>query len=89
MLNSLARDGPSRIHQYGVLEQSLLDFANFPLVSFDQAADVRFHELRFIRIGTQARKIASIALSQQLTVVTANRRDFSQVPGLALEDWSA
>jgi tRNA(fMet)-specific endonuclease VapC len=31
--------------------------------------------------------IASIALEHGLTVVTHNFKDFSRVPGLALEDW--
>ena len=37
---------------------------------------------------TRDRKIASIALANQLIVVTRNRRDFSRVPGLTIEDWS-
>ena len=83
-----AADGPSRIRHYGLLEETLQDFANFPRVSFDQAAEAHFQRYRSLRIGTQDRKIASIALSNQLTLVTANHRDFSQVPGLLLEDWS-
>ena len=32
-------------------------------------------------------RIASIALSRELTVVTGNVRHFSRVPGLAVENW--
>ncbi len=83
-----ARDGPSRIQQYAFLKESLLDFAQFPNVSYDQAAEDEFRRLRSIRIGSQDLKIASIALTNRLIVVTRNRRDFSRVPGLTIEDWS-
>jgi tRNA(fMet)-specific endonuclease VapC len=89
-LASLARagDGPSRIHQYGVLEQTIRLFTQFPVVPYDQPAEAHFQQLRTIRIGTRDRKIASIALASQSILVTRNRRDFALVPGLVLEDWS-
>jgi len=83
-----ARDGSTRIRRYALLEQALLDFAQFPVIPFDQAAETNFQQLRAVRIGTGDRKIASIALANQLILVTANRRDFARVPGLVLEDRS-
>jgi tRNA(fMet)-specific endonuclease VapC len=54
----------------------------------DPSAD-QFFELRRarIRIGTQDLKIASIALTQDALLLSANLRDFEQVPGLQVEDW--
>ncbi|GAP94620.1 hypothetical protein NIES2104_11310 [Leptolyngbya sp. NIES-2104] len=64
------------------------------ILSFDQDADECFRfllqqnpPLRKARLQRDMR-IAAIALSQDATVVTRNQRDFGQVPGLKLVDWS-
>jgi predicted nucleic acid-binding protein len=41
-----------------------------------------------MRVGTLDLKIAAIALTKGLTVLTRNRSDFGRVSGLAVEDWS-
>ena len=89
-LAQLARagDGPTSIYAYGLLVEALLDFAQFPILPYNQPAEDWFQQLRPIRIGTQDRKIAALALANQLILVTRNRRDFTRVPGLVLEDWS-
>ena len=48
-----------------------------------------FHDLKAakIRIGTMDLKIAAIVLVTGATLLSANLRDFRQVPGLAVEDW--
>lgn len=60
------------------------------VLRFDPTAVTRFEELRRqgIRIGTQDLRIAAIALTHQMTLVTRNRRDFGRIPGLPIEDWS-
>jgi tRNA(fMet)-specific endonuclease VapC len=83
-----ARDGPSRILSYRLLSESLLDLGEFPNVPYDQQAEDEFQQIRSVRIGTQDLRIASIALANQLIVVTRNRRDFARVPGITIEDWS-
>jgi tRNA(fMet)-specific endonuclease VapC len=54
----------------------------------DESAEV-FKALRKqkIRIGSQDLKIAAIALSQNALLLSANLRDFRQVPGLRVENW--
>ncbi len=83
-----SKDGPTRIHAYGLLVEALLDFAQFPILAYNQHAEGSFQQLCLVRIGAQDRKIASTALANQLILVTRNRRDFARVPGLVLEDWS-
>jgi tRNA(fMet)-specific endonuclease VapC len=75
---------------YDYLFDSLSDFHRLNLLRFDQTAVDCFQELRRqkIRIGSQDLKIASIAISQQATLLTRNYRDFVQVPGLLMADWS-
>lgn len=62
----------------------LLDIV--PALPFDAAAAETYARLPFRR-GRSDRLIAAHALSRGLTVVTANAPDFTDVPGLAVEDW--
>ena len=81
-----ANNGPDRIRDYRLLSETLLDIARFPSVSYEQPAEAEFQRIRHIRIGARDLKIAATALANQLVVVTRNRRDFAQVPGLVIED---
>jgi tRNA(fMet)-specific endonuclease VapC len=75
---------------YEYLFESLLNFYSLNILKFDPVAVDYFQQFRQqkIRIGTQDLKIASISLSQSMTLLTRNSRDFIQVPGLSMEDWS-
>jgi len=83
-------DGAGRIHAYANLLAAVRFFNSVPVVPFDQACEAQFQQLVALRlrVGTQDLKIAATALANRLIVVTRNRRDFGQVPGLVLEDWS-
>jgi tRNA(fMet)-specific endonuclease VapC len=85
-----APDGAARVSRYGYLLDTLQLFQQFPVAPFDQAAENHFQQLRSLRlrIGTQDLKIAAVVLAHNLTLLTRNHRDFGQIPGLLLADWS-
>jgi tRNA(fMet)-specific endonuclease VapC len=65
------------------------------VLPFEVPADHHYGRLRQhlakqgAMIGANDLLIAAHALALDLTVVTANRREFSRVPGLRVEDWLA
>jgi tRNA(fMet)-specific endonuclease VapC len=63
-------------------------FERAPVQSFDTAAAEVYAHLPFRR-GSFDRLIAAHAIALDLTLVTANTRDFSDIPGLRLANWSA
>lgn len=73
------------------IEETLLP--ELPILPFDADAARRYGELRAelqlrgTPIGDADTRVASIALSRELTVVTGNERHFQQVPGLETENW--
>lgn len=82
--------GAKHIQAYAALVDAEAIIRQFPLVPFDAASENEFQHLRAARlnVGTLDLKIAAIALTNGLTVLTRNRRDFGRVPGLLVEDWS-
>ena len=54
---------------------------------FDRSAAERFGALAYHR-GRSDRLIAAHALSLNLTLVTNNARDFADIPGLRVENWT-
>ncbi len=60
------------------------------VVSFSPEAQERFAALRKqgLRLATMDLRIACVALTTGATLLTRNRRDFRQVPGLQVEDWT-
>ncbi|AMV30226.1 tRNA(fMet)-specific endonuclease VapC [Gemmata sp. SH-PL17] len=84
-----ARKPAQLVRWYQLMSDLLEMYAALPLVPFDDSAATMLAGLpRSIRIGTMDLRIAAIALSRNLVVVTRNVRDFGQVPGLRIEDWT-
>lgn len=57
---------------------------------FDAGADTKFREFRAARMraGTHDLRIASICIVHSAKLVTRNRRDFEDIPGLDVEFWA-
>ena len=64
------------------------DFFNaVSILPFDEAAGRTYSSLPFAR-NRSDRLIAAHALALGLTLVTANIRDYRDIPGLDVEDWT-
>ena len=83
-------EGEARIRAYAKLLETVLFFSSIPVIPFDSACEQQFQALRTmrLRVGSQDLRIAATALVHNVVLVTRNRRDFEQVPGLMLDDWS-
>lgn len=73
-------DRRTRDHLAALLER-------IPALDFDLAAAEAFRLVPFTR-GRFDRLIAAHALALGAVLVTANSRDFADVPGLGIEDWT-
>jgi len=85
-----ASKGQQLVQAYTDLQATLAYFNTIKVLPFNETANAYYETLRQqkIRIGTQDLRIASIVLSSNGILVTRNRKDFSKVPDLAMEDWS-
>jgi tRNA(fMet)-specific endonuclease VapC len=82
------RDQLARAYQH--LADSLAFLCCFRILPFPEPAIARYEELRasLRRVGKNDLRIAAITRENGGTAVTQNTRDFQQVPGLPVEDWS-
>jgi tRNA(fMet)-specific endonuclease VapC len=85
-----AQTNTDMIRGYNLLLEILQGFSSAPVLPFDAEAIAVFDELRSqkVRVSTMDLRIASIALSRELVLLTRNVRDFSKVPKLVTEDWT-
>ena len=86
-----AKTDSQQIIAYLRLRETLTYYSQIRVLDFDEKAIQQFQQLRQqkIRVGTQDLRIASIALVKDGTLITRNQRDFSQIPSLKWQDWSA
>jgi tRNA(fMet)-specific endonuclease VapC len=79
-----------QIKAYERLSLFLEQYSRRRVLRFEEQAATELERLQRLRlrIGTMDLKIAAIALANNATVLTRNRKDFDQIPGLKVEDWS-
>lgn len=83
------RDVLRQVTAYRELGRLFDFFSGYHIAEFDEASAQRFQDLRQskIRVGTNDLKIAAIALTTDSLLLTANRQDSEQVPGLRFANW--
>lgn len=84
-----SHDANRQVSPYVKLNQVVDYFGRWTRLPFDDPAAEMFKDLRSqkVRIATMDLKIASIALVHNSLLLSANLRDFQQVPDLRVEDW--
>lgn len=85
-----AKDQAGVARGYAKLYDLLEYFRDAQVLPYDVAAADRYEALRRarVRIGTMDLRIAAIALSRDMTILTRNLRDFDRIPGVSVEDWT-
>lgn len=87
---SRARDPAAVVRGYGMLSGVIRDFASAPVLPFDSEAAATFERLtaQRLRVGTMDLRIAAIAISHDLVLLTRNLGDFEKVIDLQTENWT-
>ncbi|TVQ59092.1 MAG: type II toxin-antitoxin system VapC family toxin [Spirulina sp. DLM2.Bin59] len=85
-----ARDSRSLVKGYEMMERLIIDLKRLPILSFDAiAAETLEHlNLQRVQMAQMDSRIAAIALSRKMILLTRNHRDFNKVQGLIIEDWT-
>jgi tRNA(fMet)-specific endonuclease VapC len=75
---------------YDRLANAVRFLSHLQIFSFPEPAIIRYESLRAAHrnLGKNDLRIAAIVLEFSATLVTRNLRDFQQIPGLNIEDWS-
>jgi tRNA(fMet)-specific endonuclease VapC len=87
-----AEAGKTRItveRAYVLFEQTLADLREVKVLSFSERAEALLKEWRKMKIrgSTHDLRIAASCVVGSIALVTRNRRDFQNIPGLSVEFW--
>ncbi len=93
VLDTLRRSQMRKQHIVEAYEELRVVYSQlyrFHVQPYTHEADIVFRTLppSLLRNGANDCRIAAIALAHGYTVVTANTRHFSKIPGLQVKDWT-
>ncbi|MDP6356908.1 MAG: type II toxin-antitoxin system VapC family toxin [Planctomycetota bacterium] len=93
-LNTIRQAEPGRAkvtleRAYELFAEAVNDLRFLQILHYESDCDVLFNQWRKqkIRVSTRDLRIAAICVSRRATLISCNRRDFAQVPGLDVEFW--
>ena len=74
---------------YKLFEETFTDFRRIQVLSYTSQADALYQQWRQqgIRIATHDLRIAATCVAHAAILISRNRIDFEQVPGLQVEFW--
>jgi len=74
---------------YSFLELTLNDIRSIQVLSYSPQAELLVQGWRKqkIRVGISDMRIAALCIIHSATLISRNRRDFDQIPGLSVEYW--
>ena len=83
------KGGISLVRAYELYEQTFAALRSMPLLSYTRIADAQFQAWRQLKVrgSTHDLRIDAICVAYSAKLITRNRRDFEQLPGLSLEIW--
>jgi tRNA(fMet)-specific endonuclease VapC len=89
-LTRQARQPEQIARAYANLSEAVVRLARWRILPYTESAIALVAQLKALRLNVRLMdlRIAAIALENSAAVVTRNRRDFSRIPDLRVEDWS-
>ncbi|MCT7994790.1 type II toxin-antitoxin system VapC family toxin [Laspinema olomoucense] len=85
-----ARHPTELVKGYEIMMRLVADFQRLSILPFDAIAAQTLAGLNSqrIQLARMDARIAAIALSRSIILLTPNHRDFSKITGLAIENWT-
>jgi tRNA(fMet)-specific endonuclease VapC len=87
---SRTRNAQDLVKGYEFMTKLVSNIKIIPVVPFDNSASILFDNFQAqkVKVATMDLRIAAIASSRGLVLLTRNHRDFIRVSGLTIEDWT-